>query len=932
MDSSDSLPFGDLLRTFRERRQPKMSQQALANALGVDRQTIVAWETGKYLPRDRTRVMELAQQLHLDEQATNRLLQAALLELLPPWHVPYHRNLVFTGREKILQELRCVLIPGVAAAVTQSRALSGLGGIGKTQTVLEYIYRYRQDYTAVLWLQADSRDILFSACVRLAQELGLPERNEADQSRVVAAVKRWLKSKTRWLLVLDNVEDLTLVEEFLPPGHQGCVVLTTRAQTTDPIAEAYELEPLPEEEGALLLLRRAGLLARKALLEQAFPEDATEAKVLWELVEGLPLALDQIGAYVRASRCSLAHYRSLYVDQQRRLDLLKLRGKLPSGHPASVTTTFSVAFEKVQVLNEAAAELLQVCALLHPKDIPEELITQAGEQLSTRLASLATDPVLLDQAIEALQTYSLVRREGYERVLSIHRLVQAVQQDAMSSSEQEEWTKRLVTALDTIFPNVEPTTWGRCARLVPHALVCVARMQSLKSTNPDLASLLFKTGCYLADRAQYIEAETLHQQALAIREQLLGRDHFDTITSMSALGVLYYEQGKYGEAEFFLLEALQKREKILGFTHPSVVKIAKDLGELYYMERKYDKAGAIFHKVLQTGLGPSNPDVAESQLHLALIYRNQGKLAEVEPLLKTLLEVSEQAFGAEHVDTARILRNLAGVYVEQGRYAEAEPLLERALRIRERVLGPTHPWVAKNLKGLAMLYQNQGRHAEAEPLLERALRIREQALGPVHLQTIESLHDLAVFYYFQGRYLDAEPLYSRVLKVVEKMLEQNPGVVAGMEDIASLYYRSTWKREDIEALFTRGLEVFEKNLGPTHPSVAQVLSYLGEFCFAQKRYEEAEQIYIKLLQIKESTMVLDDPKMIETLNRLVIICQAQGKYIEAEQIFSSVLAVLGQSLGITHPHVITLQENYDTLVQDMQRHITKTQTRENEAE
>src|SRR5205823_2639473 len=153
-------------------------------------------------------------------------------------------------------------------------AISGLGGIGKTQTALEYAYRYREDYSAVLWIQADSRELLSSECAKLAQDLGFPERDEADQARIIAAIKQWLKSKTKWLLVLDNVEDFLMIEEFLPPGHRGCVLLTTRAhQVTEHIALVHKLEVFSEEEGMLLLLRRAGLLTLDAPLEQAAPGD-----------------------------------------------------------------------------------------------------------------------------------------------------------------------------------------------------------------------------------------------------------------------------------------------------------------------------------------------------------------------------------------------------------------------------------------------------------------------------------------------------------------------------------------------------------------------------------------------------------------------------------------------------------------------------------
>jgi len=58
------------------------------------------------------------------------------------WNVPIRRNLLFTGRREVLQRLHDRLAAGKPAALTQPQAISGLGGIGKTQTALEYAYRY----------------------------------------------------------------------------------------------------------------------------------------------------------------------------------------------------------------------------------------------------------------------------------------------------------------------------------------------------------------------------------------------------------------------------------------------------------------------------------------------------------------------------------------------------------------------------------------------------------------------------------------------------------------------------------------------------------------------------------------------------------------------------------------------------------------------
>jgi len=126
MNTSETRSFSEELRAFRKRK--RMSQDKLAQAIGVNRQTIVAWETSKNPPKDITRVLELAHVLDLDERETNILLAAAFLGPLPAWHLPYLRNPYFTGREDILQRLHDTLTASKATALAQRQAISGLVG------------------------------------------------------------------------------------------------------------------------------------------------------------------------------------------------------------------------------------------------------------------------------------------------------------------------------------------------------------------------------------------------------------------------------------------------------------------------------------------------------------------------------------------------------------------------------------------------------------------------------------------------------------------------------------------------------------------------------------------------------------------------------------------------------------------------------------
>jgi tetratricopeptide (TPR) repeat protein/transcriptional regulator with XRE-family HTH domain len=806
------------------------------------------------------------------------------------WIVPYRRNPHFTGRDELLDLLAKQLAlepqePMTAtrrAVLSQPQAIKGLGGIGKTQIALEYAYRSRKlgRYTHTFWINAANEEAIITSFQALAEQLpSVAGRDEKDQHKLVAALLRWLQECPHpWLLIVDNADDLALVQPYLPVQGQGSILLTTRAHAVAALANAIEVDQMGLMEGTRFLLHRSQRL-------QVTDEEHNEACNVMIALDGFPLALDQAGAYIEETGCSFADYLQLY--EQHRARLLARRGRQAMYYPNSVATTWDLSFQKVEQAHPAAAELLRLCAFLAPDHIPEELLTEAAAQWPPLLQQAVTDQFTFNELIEALLAFSLVKRLAEEHLLSVHRLVQAVQLDRMEPSEQPMWAERVVRAVNTLFPadpKEEIATWPQCLRYLEQVQACDNLIQQHDLQLPEAAELLNRAGIYLREHASYSLAEPLFQRAQAIAEKQPEPEHLQVAQSLHNLGLLYWEQGKYELAEPCYQRALRIRERTLGPHHPEVAHSLNNLGTLYWQQGKYELVEPLLQRALhirEQALGPHHPEVAKSLNNLGNLYRLQGQYALAEPLLLRTLHIQEQALGPEHPQVAYPLNNLGNLYRLQGKYELAEPVQQRALHIWEQALGPQHPEVVRSLNNLGELYILQGQYELAEPLLQRALHIWEETLSPHHPEITFPLVNLGNLSFKQGQYEQAERYYQRALSIREQVSgSQHPRVGKMLNGLANLS-RERGQYEQAEALYQRALSLCQQSLGSQHPEVAEILQDLAQLRQMQHHDTEARSLYQQALAIREQALGANHPRTSETRERLRAMLNALGKMQEA---------------------------------------------------
>jgi NB-ARC domain len=259
-------------------------------------------------------------------------------------NLPFAPNPAFTGRETELERLGEHLQKRGGVAVTQTVALHGLGGVGKTQLAVEYAWKHLGGYTAVLWVRADSPEALNANLAGLVAVLDLPEASEKEQNVQTTAVLGWLKGHKRWLLIADNAdtdEAAKAVRDRLAPNLGGHVLVTSRLGHWPVNMAHFPLEVLPSDDATCYLQDRVAKAGHQA-------GDETAARKLASELGNLPLALEQAAAFLIELRWSFDNYREQL--HAARPELLCYVTEGGTRYPASVAKTWSVTFDQLSPL------------------------------------------------------------------------------------------------------------------------------------------------------------------------------------------------------------------------------------------------------------------------------------------------------------------------------------------------------------------------------------------------------------------------------------------------------------------------------------------------------------------------------------------------------------------------------------------------------
>jgi hypothetical protein len=209
------------------------------------------------------------------------------------------------GREELLAVLAAMLAGGGDAGPPGNVALWGRGGAGKTSVAVEYAHRHQGEVGVVWQFGAEDATVLAAGFAELAAQLGA--RVDGDVRDPVVSVHGTLAAfPQEWLLIFDNAPDRAAVARFLPPAGRGRVLVTSRNPDW-PLGQGLDVPVLDTEAAAGFLVTRTGTRDEQAAMELAGE------------LGGLPLALEQAGAYIQASGIGLAGYLASFRKRRREM-------------------------------------------------------------------------------------------------------------------------------------------------------------------------------------------------------------------------------------------------------------------------------------------------------------------------------------------------------------------------------------------------------------------------------------------------------------------------------------------------------------------------------------------------------------------------------------------------------------------------------------
>jgi tetratricopeptide (TPR) repeat protein len=626
---------------------------------------------------------------------------------------------------------------------------------GKTQLAVQYAESQWQARAVdlLIWADASSRAAILAGYAQAVRVL-VGRHQTATADAIAANLLGWLaKTRTRWLIVLDDLQDAAVLHGLWPGGPAGRVLITTATSAAVPErydAQVFELGSFSPREAMTYLASRLS----------ADPDQRSGAIDLIQDLNCQPLALAQATAVIGNSWLKCVDYRDRFY--QRSADLTPALGRPPA---AGVTWTLSYELADRLVPGGQAQACLAMAALLDGHAIPGSVFASiaAADYIAgdATTAAARTDPVR--SALTALEQSGLLSAEwrADSPLVRMNPALQRAVQRAMTPELLEQAGRAAAAAL------LEAWQVDSSDALVGHGLRASA-VSLWRATD----RLLWSDGCHpvLLQAGESMDRALLTDQAAdywtdlaTTAEQLLGPAHRDFTVITERLASAYVAAGRGAEAAAWYQRVVSVWSKSLGMDHPRILAARVTLGYVLITTGLRKEALGVLTAVLkdaERAYGARDPDCLNIRDQVASGYQLAGELNEAIRLHRIVLADRERVQGPQHPDTTATRQLLADAYLAGGRTKDAFAQYKKVIADRRRDQGAEHPDTLRATAALGAAYIQSGRMAQAVQLYEDVYQVDVRVLGANHRDTLEAALSLGRVYYSVGRLTDARVLLS----------------------------------------------------------------------------------------------------------------------------------------------------------------------------
>ncbi|MFD8046022.1 FxSxx-COOH system tetratricopeptide repeat protein [Streptomyces chartreusis] len=775
------------------------------------------------------------------------------------------RNPNFTGRVDLLELLSSRLREGTTAVLPE--ALHGMGGVGKTQLAIEYAYRHQSEYDIVWWIPAERPGQIGQSLVELAQRLGINTSSEANiAGPAVREALREGKPYSRWLLIFDNAESPERVRHYFPTGGSGTILVTSRNRRWSLVGGSLEVDVFTREESKELL-RRSGA-----------PIEDEEADRLADALGDLPLALEQAAAWRAETGMPVTEYLRLF--ETKRSELLELSP--PLDYQLPVAAAWNVSLDHLETRSLAALRLLQLCSYFAPGPISRAIFSGlGGGTIVPELDHALNDPIRLARALREVNRYSLARIDHRTNSVEMHRLVQAVLINRMSSNEKErmrDGAHTLMAAADPKEP-AQPDNWPRYAELYGH----VVASQAIASDQLWVRELVMNIAKYLFYWGDWDLAVDFCEQAWETWQQRFGQE--DTASRRMAwwLCFVYLRTGRHEEARV-LSERLRE---IYEFTAPQdgeddredaiealnlVAAVRRALGEF---EAGAELDTRVHARALRL-YGEDDPQTLYAAHNLAVSLRLTGDFARALELDEQTHALKVRLFGSDHQQSLVTQSGIAIDVRETGDYIRARSLQESVVDANRLVFGATNPATVHAVKQLSEACRKEGDHTTALELAREAFTEFTRRYGHTHPRSLDAALALSISERQNGDLDSALDLGTKTCERYRSLFgPTHPHALAADVDLA-VTLRLLGRPEEARELDQRALSHLTERLSASHPMTLACAINLASDLSAVGDVSEARRLGEATLERCRSGLGPDHPTTLACAGNLALDQIATG--------------------------------------------------------